>query len=478
MKILHATAEYFPYIKMGGLSDMLSSFSKEQAKKHEVGVCLPLIAGIRGNPQFTGRTFPAISPKLAAIGEKPVTKILSESRFLEANYGHVKLYFFESPIFSELQSIYQNSDEHFRFAVYAYAVFSLSIELNVDIFHAHDWHTALSCTLHKVSPFGKPTIFTIHNLAYQGDHPIWMTGFLREEPFGLFPEAYLQDNKVNYMKAGLSSATQITTVSPGYRNETLFEPNGFGLSYLLRRRESDYHGVINGIDREEWNPKKDPNIFQSFDSESHIKGKLGNKSGLYQEIGRPLIDTNRPLVGIIGRLTFQKGYANFINAFKERFHLPHFYIFLGAGDEDLQNELFHLSHTDQNRIFFYKGYSEEFARKVEAASDFFLMPSLFEPCGLNQLYSHAYGAIPIVSRVGGLRDTVSESPIDGEQTGIVFEPNDVSSLGYALERANTLFHDKDKFHNTRKRIMKLDWSWEKRVVEYESIYEIAVMRKE
>jgi starch synthase len=476
MKILHATAEYFPYIKMGGLSDMLSSLTKEQSKKHEVGVCLPLIASLKEKPNFTGRTFPCISPK--AGGPNPVTEILTNSKFREAEFGKVKLYFFDSPLFSGLESIYANSDEHFRFALSSYAAFSLSLHLEVDVFHAHDWHTALSCALQKVSPFGKPTVFTIHNLAYQGDHPLWMTGFLKEEPFGLYPEAYMQDGKTNYMKAGLMSATKITTVSPGYRNETLFEPNGFGLSYLLRKREMDYDGVINGIDKEEWNPEKDERLFAKFNVKNHIEGKLKNKVELYKEIGRPSINPERPLIGIIGRLTYQKGYANFIQAFKERSHLPHFFIFQGAGEEVLQNELFHLSHVDQNRIFFYKGYNETLARKVEAASDFFLMPSLFEPCGLNQLYSHTYGAIPIVSRVGGLRDTVSESPLENEYTGIVFEPGDVPSLGYALERANTLYLDPKKFNETRVRIMNLDWGWEKRVVEYEFIYKNAIRKKE
>ncbi|MDZ4724695.1 MAG: glycogen/starch synthase [Leptospira sp.] len=474
MKILHATAEYFPFIKMGGLSDMLSSFSKEQAKKHDVSVCLPLISGLKENPKFTGNIIPIFSHSSAK--SNPVMALLSDSQFLEAEYGKVKLYFFDSPLFRDLTSIYANSDEHFRFAIYSYACFALSRQLDVDVFHAHDWHTALSCALHKVSPFGKPTVFTIHNLAYQGDHPLWMTGFLKDEPFFLYPEAYLHDGKTNYMKSGLVSANQITTVSPGYRNETLIDINGFGLSSLLRKRESDYTGIINGIDREEWNPDGDKRLPFPYSVKNFTEGKLNNKIALYKEINRPWIDSNRPLIGIIGRLTYQKGYANFIKAFKERIHLPHFYIFLGAGEESLQNELFHLSHNEQNRIFFYKGYSEEFARHIEAASDFFLMPSLFEPCGLNQLYSHAYGAVPIVSRVGGLRDTVSESPLDGEYTGIVFEPNDISSLGYALERANTLFQNPKKLSETIERIMKLDWGWEKRVSEYEAVYESAIRK--
>ncbi|WP_109022123.1 glycogen/starch synthase [Leptospira kobayashii] len=475
MKILHATAEYFPYIKMGGLSDMLASLSKEQSQNHQVSVTLPQIRGLKEKPDFTGKTIPILPP----FPEKTnvVLEILKDSCFREAEKGRLKLYFFDSPLFRDLETIYGNSDEHFRFAVYSYAAFYLSQVLDADVFHAHDWHTAMAPVLQKYSPEGKPSVFTIHNLAYQGDHPLWMTGFLKEAPFLLHPEFLLHEGKTNYLKAGLLSADQITTVSPGYREETLLDANGFGLAEALRRRSEDYTGIINGIDPEEWNPSNDIRIFERFDRNTNKEGKLKNKIELYKEIGRPLIDPDRSLVGIIGRLTYQKGYSVFLQSFQERKHLSHYYIFQGAGEKDLENPLFHLSHTEQDRIYFYKGYSEELARKIEAASDFFLMPSLFEPCGLNQLYSHAYGTIPIVSRVGGLKDTVVESSQNKYYTGIVFEPNDPSSLGYALERAETLYKDKIKFYEVRENIMKQDWSWKNRMGEYETVYKRAIAKR-
>ncbi|TGL15580.1 glycogen/starch synthase [Leptospira meyeri] len=469
MKILHASAEYFPYIKMGGLADMLASLTKEQAKSEEVYVALPLIGKLAKSPQYTGKKFPALLPRDGQT-DSVVVSVLSASRFLEAEERGVKLYFFESELFQSLESIYGHEEEHFRFAMFSYACYALSQILKVDVFHAHDWHTALSLALQKDSVKPIPSVFTIHNLAYQGDHPYWMTGFLKEGPFRLITSPFEQNDKCNYMKAGILSAGKITTVSPGYREETMSEPNGFGLSYCLRQRASDYTGILNGIDSDEWNPEKDKRIFKTYSFKDWKVGKLKNKEGLYKEIGRPFLPTDVPLIGLIGRLTYQKGFPNFLQAFLERRHLPHRYVVLGSGDPDTEKAFFQLSDTLPDIFYFYKGYNESLAHKIEAASDFFLMPSLFEPCGLNQMYSHVYGTIPIVSRVGGLRDTVDESIFLPYKTGIVFEPNDASSLGYALERACDLYLSPER-DILVKNMMNLDWSWEKRKLEYDGVYQ-------
>lgn len=447
---------------------MLASLTKEQAKSEEVYVALPLIGKLGKSPQFTGMVFPALLPKDGET-DTLIISVLKTSRFLEAEEGGVKLYFFESELFQTLDSIYGHAEEHFRFAIFSYACYALSQILNVDVFHAHDWHTALSLALQKDSKKPIPTVFTIHNLAYQGDHPFWMTGFLKEAPFHLITSPFEHNDKCNYMKAGILSAGKITTVSPGYREETISEPNGFGLSYCLRLRATDYSGILNGIDSEEWNPETDQRIFETYSTKDWKKGKLKNKEELFKEIGRPFLPLDVPLVGLIGRLTYQKGFPTFLNAFLERRHLPHCYVVLGSGDPETENSFFHLSDTLPDVFYFYKGYNESLAHKIEAASDFFLMPSLFEPCGLNQMYSHVYGTIPIVSRVGGLRDTVNESSIIKYKTGIIFEPNDVGSLGYALERAKDLYNSPER-ENVVKNMMALDWSWKTRKLEYDKVY--------
>lgn len=469
MNIFHSSAEFYPYIKMGGLSDMLSSLAKEQSKNHNVSVAIPLIKGIKIKPKFTGKKFSCIHPT-AILGSES-SMILRDSTFLEAMDGDVKLYFFDSPVFQDLDRIYENPDEHYRFALFSYACFYLSLELKSDLLHSHDWHTALTAYLHSSSVDGIPTVFTIHNLAYQGDHPEWLCGFLKGEPFYLNLDYLMHSGKINYMKGAIASSTKLTTVSPGYRDEVLLEPRGCGLSYNLVQRGDDFIGILNGIDSEEWNPENDTRIAKNYSIQNYKSGKLANKKAIYKQINRN-IDINRPLVGLIGRLTWQKGYSTFLASFRNKWYLPFFYVMLGSGDEEMEGDLFHFSHTEQERLFFLKGYDEDFARLIEAASDFFIMPSLFEPCGLNQMYSQAYGTIPIVSRVGGLKDTVIEDPfVESNRTGIVFEPGESHSLDFALDRANTLYEKQEEFNRMQKRIMELDWSWTKRVEEFYSLYE-------
>jgi len=179
----------------------------------------------------------------------------------------------------------------------------------------------------------------------------------------------------------------------------------------------------------------------------------------------------------VGRLTYQKGFETFLSSFKQRGDLPFYFIILGSGDTELEGAFFHESHFSNHRLFFYKGFDEVLARKIEAASDFFLMPSHFEPCGLNQLYSHSYGTIPIVSRVGGLKDTVIESENLDYLTGFVFEPGIDHSLNYALARASDLYYRKKDFIKVRHKIMGIDWSWNKSSLVYKKLYERAILKK-
>lgn len=471
MKILHTTAEYFPFIKSGGLSDMLSSLTIEQAKSDEVFVALPYISSIKEKIEFTGVVYNCIPSE--DLKSSIASQILGRSKFKEAVWSGVKLYFFDSELFTPLQSIYANHNEHYNFAIFSYACYHLSKVLSVDIVHSHDWHTALVTVLSKTSKPNKPTCFTIHNLAYQGDHGAEVCGFLRADPFYLNLDYLYNVNRVNYMKGALLYTDQITTVSPGYRDEVLNEPSGNSLSWLLREKEAVFRGILNGINTNEWNPEVDNKIYSNYNFLTHKTGKEKNKIELYKEFGLD-VELERPLVGIVSRLSFQKGFNTFLNSFYQKWHLPFYYFILGTGEENLENAFFYESHHNHRRLFFYKGFNESTARKIEAASDFFLMPSLFEPCGLNQLYSHAYGAIPIVSRVGGLKDSVNESWDKKELTGFIFEAGMDHSLNYALERASQYYNAKEDFYFTREKIMQLDWSWKKGAGEYKEVYQDAI----
>ncbi|MEM7181673.1 MAG: glycogen/starch synthase [Spirochaetota bacterium] len=474
MRILHTTAELFPFIKVGGLSDMLSSLSRFQASEHTIHIALPKIQSIAEEIEFTGKS-------LACIGNdafgSDASAVLQESTFLEAKRGDILLYFFDSPLFKNLPSIYKNSHEHYNFAVFSYACYYLGLQLDVDIVHSHDWHTALATVLNAIRPEGKGTCFTIHNLSHQGDHPLDLTGFLRIDPFYLKPEHLMNYDKVNYLKGALQHSDEITTVSPGYRNEILSEPTGCFLSWVLNRRVDSLTGILNGIDMEEWNPKTDTHIYSQYDGQTVAEGKYQNKLALYKDYGLH-VDIHRPLVGFVGRLAYQKGIKTLLTAFPWKAHLSFYFFILGSGDIELENQLFYHSHHDNQRLYFFRGFSETLARRIEAACDFFIMPSLFEPCGLNQFYSHRYGSIPIVSRVGGLRDSVNESWDIQNFTGLVFESNDESSFSYALDRANSLYYDKQRFAQIRQNIMNLDWSWKTRVGDYLRVYQSAIAKKQ
>ncbi|HNF25891.1 MAG TPA: glycogen/starch synthase [Leptospiraceae bacterium] len=468
MKILHTSAELYPYIKVGGLSDMLASIAKEQANRHEVHIAVPLLKSFRDKIPEVVHTLPAIDPMQAFHSD--ASSILKKSRFLHTMDKDVHIHFFESPVFENYDKIYSNDGELFNFALFSYACYYLGRLIHADIVHSHDWHTALVNVCNHFLAEGRPTVFTIHNLAYQGDHPYWMTSFLRVDPFNINTEILDNLGKVNYMKGALMFANEITTVSPGYREETLHEPEGYFLSWLLNERRYNYTGILNGIDDRVWNPSFDTKIALNYNSSNAEEGKRENKLSLYKEYGLD-IDLDRPLIGMVTRLTHQKGIETFLQSFREKWGLPFYYFILGSGDEKLENTLFHFSHHDHKRLFFFKGFEDALAHKVEAAADFFLMPSLFEPCGLNQMYSQVYGTVPIVSRVGGLKDTVREDADRHYMTGIVFEKGEAHSLNYALDRANTLFWNKADLSIVRRNIMHIDWGWKGSEMRYTHLYE-------
>jgi len=294
MKILHTTAEYFPYIKAGGLSDMLASLSRYQAEIYEVHIALPFIPSIIEKIEYTGVEFPALLEEDFYSTDACIT--LSKSKFLHAKKGNLNLYFFKSELFEGYKKIYGNTDELYSFAIFSYACYALGVQLNVDIVHSHDWHTALVCVLNGVKKAGKPTLFTIHNLAYQGDHPFWMTGFLKIDPFNLSLETLTNYDKVNYMKGALQHTQEITTVSEGYRDEVMVEPEGCHLSWLLNLRSDSFSGILNGVDEKEWNPFYDKKIYKNYSVRDVNKGKFINKKKLYTEYGLN-VDLRRPLVG-------------------------------------------------------------------------------------------------------------------------------------------------------------------------------------
>ena len=330
--------------------------------------------------------------------------------------------------------------------------------------HLNDWHTGLAALwLARHSP--RPaTVFTIHNLAYQGL-------FGRNEfdaldlPTGEWnPEALEFHGRFSFMKAGLLRSDAITTVSPSYAQEIQTPEFGERLDGVLRVRAGVLQGIANGIDAETWNPASDPLLFQTYDAKTVTGGKRANKRALQAQLGLEVSDA-RPLFGFIGRLAAQKGADLLLAAQAEFDRGAAQLVLLGAGDRGLEDAFRAWAASAPGRVAAHIGYDETLAHRIEAAADFFLMPSRYEPCGLNQMYSQRYGTIPIVHRVGGLRDTVSE------QTGILFDHADPGGVRYGLSRALDLFADPAQLQAMQARAMARDFDWSVAARQYIELYE-------
>jgi starch synthase len=354
------------------------------------------------------------------------------------------------------------------------------LEWYPDVLHAHDWPTALVPVLLKygerTGPFeNTSSVLTIHNLGYQG---VYAKDFFPYTKLGweLFKEAGFEDwERMNLLKAGLVSADKLTTVSPTYAEETKTQAYGFRLDGVLRERGSDYIGILNGVDTEVWNPSVDAYIPKKYGPRS-IEGKVLAKSALQKEYGLP-IDPDIPVIGMVTRLTEQKGVGELFgpaygSAWSICTDMRLQLVLLGTGERWCEEELKSLSARLPNFKALI-GYNERLSHLIEAGSDFFLMPSRYEPCGLNQMYSLAYGTLPIVRRTGGLADTVENFDQDtGTGTGFMFEeltPRSIyDTVGWAIW---AYYNRREQVEAMRLRGMALDFSWERSALKYADLYE-------
>ena len=404
----------------------------------------------------------------------------------------VDVFFIDHEIFFGKEGIYGTPtepdflDNPRRFTFFCRGVFQLCRKLNwyPDVLHAHDWPAAMAPVFLKFAERvpgsaggfeNTASVLTIHNLGYQGIYS--------KDNFGytglgcdVFYNAGFEDwNMMNFLKAGLYSADKLNTVSPNYAEETKTQANGFRLDGVLRYRAADYSGILNGIDTAVWNPNKDSLIPQPY-SAKDMAGKAAAKKALQKKFGLAE-DPDFPIIGMVTRLSEQKGVGDLFgpaygsvwsicNDMKLQF------VLIGTGDQWCENEIRSLSSRLPN-FKGYIGYSEELSHLVEAGSDFFLMPSRYEPCGLNQMYSLIYGALPIVRRTGGLADTVENYDEDkGTGTGFMFDDLNPSSIyntvGWAVY---AWYNSRDHIDAMRQRAMKHDFSWEKSAKKYIALYE-------
>ena len=479
MRILLTSSEVHPYSKTGGLADMVGALAKALARAgHRVGVVTPLYAGIRERfPQLKRLDLPLEFP----LGAQQVR---AETWSVEPIAG-LSVYFVDQPAFYERAGLYQENgadypDNAERFIFFSKAAAHLALHLpwEVEVLHVHDWQTGLAALLvqHQRKMVGQgaaPGIcLTIHNLAYQGLFPATKYS-LTNLPGDYFTSGGVEFyGQLSCLKAGIVSADVVTTVSPRYAREITTEEMGCGLDGLLRQRNSSLVGILNGVDYEEWNTISDTYLRHPY-SATDLSGKLANKLELQQEFGLPG-DPAVPLFGNIGRLAEQKGVEIMLGALEEMLSARLQFVALGSGAPALQRAYQDLARRYPSQVSVRIGFDEELSHRIEAGCDFFLMPSRFEPCGLNQMYGLRYGTIPIVRTTGGLDDTVIDIREDAvKANGIKFSDYSATALAKSIRKALALYEEKEVFHRFRANAMAADFSWDRTVTEYLRVYERA-----
>jgi starch synthase len=341
-----------------------------------------------------------------------------------------------------------------------------------DLVHCNDWQTGLTGAYLSVSPGAVPNVITIHNLAFQGNYRPHKVELLSLPPASYNMNGLELYGNMSFLKAGLYYAYHITTVSPNYAREIQGDELGFGLQGLLQGRSADVSGILNGIDTDEWNPESDKHLPAHYSS-VRMTGKAANKQALQIRMGLNQ-DADVPLLGVVSRLTHQKGLDLLLEIVPRLLELPVQLVILGSGEPAMQKNARYLAHHYPGRVAALIGFDESLSHQIEAGSDMFIMPSRFEPCGLNQFYSQRYGTPPVVHNTGGLADSVidctAETLKDGTASGFVFSGMSADNLYDTIKRAVELYHDQRKWKVLRKNCMSKDFSWETSARAYREVY--------
>ena len=488
MKIILASSEAVPFAKTGGLADVCGALPQELEKLgHEVNVFMPFYRCVK--EQSDKFQIESADQRL----EIPVGHHVEEGQLFKATIpgsnvtmwlvGHDE-YFDRHGLYGENGQDHQDNCERFTFYCRSVLESIRLLELNPDLIHVNDWQTGLIPALLKCEYQHNPiykdiaSLLTVHNLAYQGSFvadKMTTTGldwkhFTYEEM-----EFY---GRLNLLKTGLVFADAINTVSPTYAQEIQTPEQGCGLETILQHRAADVSGIINGIDGTDWNPAVDDLITRKYDRDSWPAGKAACKAEL-QKFGRLQQNPDVPLIGIVGRLATQKGWSLILPVMRRWLEDPNNHaqwIVLGTGDRDFHVVLSTLQQQFAGQLSVTLDFSNQLAHQIEAGSDIFIMPSEYEPCGLNQMYSMAYGTVPVVRKTGGLADTVVDANLEtlgnGTANGFSFGHFSAEALESCLHRATRMYHeDKENWRQLVNTGMSQDWSWTASAKAYEALYE-------
>ncbi|MFN3872801.1 MAG: glycogen synthase GlgA [Ignavibacterium sp.] len=488
MKIAFATAECVPYAKTGGLADVAGSLPKALEKLGvEVKIFMPKYLFIDESKHGLHYNWD-VGEMLIRVNGKVHSVHLHQAKLPNSN---VEVNFIDCPHYYNRGTVYTNdSDEDERFILFSKGVIEVLQRLQwaPDVIQCNDWQTGL-IPLYIKDNYNwdrmfdhTATVFTIHNIAYQGrfSKSTLYAAEIRLELF--YPGGPVEfEDTVSFMKTGIVFADIISTVSNKYSHEILTPEYGAGLDGILRARKPDVYGILNGVDYDEWNPETDKFLPYKY-SMKDLSGKLKNKKFLMEHFNLPF-DEKRPLIGMISRLVLQKGFDIFADALPELINLNAQWIILGSGEYRYEEMFRHLSYNLKGKLAAYIGYNNELAHLIEAGADIFLMPSRYEPCGLNQIYSLKYGTVPVVRKTGGLADTVKdwdEENYYGFDHGNGFSFYDYSgfALYKSVERAVNTFAHKDIWRKIQLNGMKLDFSWTRSAEKYAELYKIAKEKRE
>ncbi|MCL2350688.1 MAG: glycogen synthase GlgA [Defluviitaleaceae bacterium] len=470
-KILFIASEAAPFIKSGGLGDVAGSLPKALSELGaDIRVVLPKYRGIA--PQTLDGLQHLTSLEVHLDWRKPIAEIYSVPAAVPTYLVGNDHYFYRD-------NIYGYGDDFQRFAFFTKAALQMlpALDFQPDIVHFHDWQTGLGSVylkdIFKKFTFYKnmKCIFTIHNLQYQGTFAPDVLPQV-DLNYGYFvPDKLEFFGAANYMKAGLTYSDFITTVSPTYAHEIQTPEYGYGMQGLLAARNHQLLGILNGIDYDEYSPSTQPSLFTNY-NEKDIAGKLINKTRVQEICGLP-INPDVPVFAIISRIVEQKGFDIISAAMDEMMHHKDMQIIiLGTGHHHFEHMLSRTAHYHPHKLSVNLRFDAALAHQIYAASDFFLMPSLFEPCGLGQLMALRYGSLPVARKTGGLVDTVVPYNYDTKKGhGILFENYDAGGLLWGVNEALSLYQNKQHYRKAQKNAMKADFSWENSAKQYIELYE-------
>ena len=473
MNILFVASEAVPFAKTGGLADVAGILPRIMAKTETVSLFIPDY-----QTESIERTAALIVDRfLVKIGKRNFPALIKRK-----NVGkNFFIFFVTQDLFFSRKFLYGDSSGDYLDNFYRFLFFQLAIvefvkrnKMSFDIVQLNDWQTALIpliLKLQAVEPELKRaiTFLTIHNLGYQG---VFDSFYFKEIglPDYLFSPEYLEFyGGINFLKGGIVFADHLLTVSPTYAKEIMTPEMGFGLDGLLKRYAFKLSGILNGVDYSLWDPRRDPLIFRRY-SPASLSRKKKNKIRIFEEFGISY-DARRPLVVVITRLAVQKGIELLFEAFSELMKEDLFLMILGTGDRIFEEKLKKLAASFKIKMKFFNFFDEKMAHRLEAAADILLMPSLYEPCGLNQMYSLKYGTVPVVRATGGLDDTVEDfDKITRTGTGFKFREIDRNCFLSAVYRALELYPDKENWETIQRNGMSADFSWDRAAGEYVTLY--------